>query len=85
MIEVSTGEVACEREADAERPVGSTVKLMTALLTLERGDLDDHYRAADYHPSPAESLIYLQRGDRLSVRGPRFERGSGQSGPVRPL
>jgi len=68
VLEVSTGEVACEREADAERPVGSTVKLMTALLTLERADLSDHYRAADYHPSPAESLIYLQRGDRLSVR-----------------
>jgi serine-type D-Ala-D-Ala carboxypeptidase (penicillin-binding protein 5/6) len=68
VLEVSTGEVACEREADAERPVGSTVKLMTALLTLERADLADRYRAADYHPSPAESLIYLQRGDRLSVR-----------------
>jgi len=68
VLEVSTGEVACEREADAERPVGSTVKLMTALLTLERADLGDRYRAADYHPSPAESLIYLQRGDRLSVR-----------------
>ena len=68
VLEVSTGVVACERQADAERPVGSTVKLMTALLTLERGDLSDRYRAADYHPSPAESLIYLQRGDRLSVR-----------------
>jgi D-alanyl-D-alanine carboxypeptidase (penicillin-binding protein 5/6) len=68
VIEVSTGLVACEREADAERPVGSTVKLMTALLTLERADLSDRYRAASYHPSPAESLIYLQPGDRLTVR-----------------
>jgi D-alanyl-D-alanine carboxypeptidase (penicillin-binding protein 5/6) len=68
VLEASTGDVACEREADTERPVGSTVKLMTALLTLERADLDARYRAADYHPSPAESLIYLQRGDRLSVR-----------------
>jgi D-alanyl-D-alanine carboxypeptidase (penicillin-binding protein 5/6) len=68
VLEVSTGVVACERQADTERPVGSTVKLMTALLTLERADLGDHYRAADYHPSAAESLIDLQRGDRLSVR-----------------
>jgi serine-type D-Ala-D-Ala carboxypeptidase (penicillin-binding protein 5/6) len=68
VVEVSTGNVACEREADAERPVGSTVKLMTALLTLERADLGDRYRAAGYHPAAAESQIYLQPGDRLTVR-----------------
>jgi serine-type D-Ala-D-Ala carboxypeptidase (penicillin-binding protein 5/6) len=68
VLEVSTGIVVCERNADEERPVGSTVKLMTALLTLERAKLDDRYRAADYRPSPAESQIYLQPGDRLTVR-----------------
>jgi D-alanyl-D-alanine carboxypeptidase (penicillin-binding protein 5/6) len=68
VLEVSTGIVACERNADDERPVGSTMKLMTALLTLERAKLSDVYRAADYHPSPAESLIGLRPGDRLSVR-----------------
>jgi D-alanyl-D-alanine carboxypeptidase (penicillin-binding protein 5/6) len=68
VLEVSTGIVACERNADEERPVGSTVKLMTALLTLERAKLDDRYRATSYRPSPAESQIYLQAGDRLTVR-----------------
>jgi D-alanyl-D-alanine carboxypeptidase (penicillin-binding protein 5/6) len=68
VLEVSTGIVACARNADEERPVGSTMKLMTALLTLERAKLSDTYRAADYHPSPAESLIGLRSGDRLSVR-----------------
>jgi D-alanyl-D-alanine carboxypeptidase (penicillin-binding protein 5/6) len=68
VLEVSTGDVACERGADAERPVGSTVKLMTALLTLERADLDDTYRAADYHPAPAESKIGLVPGERMKVR-----------------
>jgi len=41
---------------------------MTALLTLERADLDDKIRAPAYHGSPAESLIYLRAGDRLTVR-----------------
>jgi serine-type D-Ala-D-Ala carboxypeptidase (penicillin-binding protein 5/6) len=58
----------CERNADQERPVGSTMKLMTALLTLERADLDERFRAPGYRGSPAESLIYLQAGDRLTVR-----------------
>jgi D-alanyl-D-alanine carboxypeptidase (penicillin-binding protein 5/6) len=68
VLEVSTGIVVCERNADQERAVGSTMKLMTALLTLERADLDDKIRAPAYHGSPAESLIYLRAGDRLSVR-----------------
>ena len=68
VIEVSTGNVVCERRADAQRPVGSTVKLMTALLTLERADLDETFRAADYRPAPAESKIGLMPGERMSVR-----------------
>ena len=41
MIETSTGDVACARGADQRRPIGSTMKLMTALLTLERAKLGD--------------------------------------------
>jgi D-alanyl-D-alanine carboxypeptidase (penicillin-binding protein 5/6) len=68
VLEVSTGDIACERAADAERPVGSTVKLMTALLTLERADLDATFRAPDYNAAPAESLVGLQPGERMKVR-----------------
>ena len=59
VLEVSTGEVACERAADERRPVASTVKLMTALLTLERAELSDRFRASDYQPAMAESQIGL--------------------------
>ena len=68
VLEVSTGEVACERAADARRPVGSAVKLMTALLTLERADLDETFTASDYRPSPIESKVGLLPGERMSVR-----------------
>jgi D-alanyl-D-alanine carboxypeptidase (penicillin-binding protein 5/6) len=44
------------------------VKLMTALLTLERADLSDTFKAADYRPAPAESKIGLMPGERMSVR-----------------
>jgi serine-type D-Ala-D-Ala carboxypeptidase (penicillin-binding protein 5/6) len=68
VLEVSTGEVACERAADQRRPVGSAVKLMTALLTLERADLSDRFRASSYRPSTVESRIGLLPGERMSVR-----------------
>jgi D-alanyl-D-alanine carboxypeptidase (penicillin-binding protein 5/6) len=68
VLEVTTGIVACERAADERRPVGSAVKLMTALLTLERADLADTFAAADYRPAVAESQIGLQPGERMTVR-----------------
>jgi D-alanyl-D-alanine carboxypeptidase (penicillin-binding protein 5/6) len=68
VLETSTGDVACERGADARRPVGSAVKLMTALLTLEKADLDDTFRASDYRPAPYESQIGLLPRERMTVR-----------------
>jgi D-alanyl-D-alanine carboxypeptidase (penicillin-binding protein 5/6) len=68
VIEVSTGTVACATDPDERRSIASTTKLMTALLTLERAELSDVYAAADYQPSPAESQIGLERGERMSVR-----------------
>lgn len=68
VLETTTGMFACERRADERKPVGSTVKLMTALLTLERADLDDTYTASDYRPAIAESKINLQPGERMKVR-----------------
>jgi serine-type D-Ala-D-Ala carboxypeptidase (penicillin-binding protein 5/6) len=68
VIEVSSGDVACQRRANERRPVGSTVKLMTALLTLERADLDDTFTASSYRPAMAESQIGLVPGERMSVR-----------------
>ena len=40
---------------------------MTALLTLERTDLDDVFTAANYSASPVESQINLQPGERMTV------------------
>jgi D-alanyl-D-alanine carboxypeptidase (penicillin-binding protein 5/6) len=68
VIEVSTGAVACARNADDRRPIASTTKLMTALLTLERAKLSDTFTAARYFPAPAESKIGLDPGERMRVR-----------------
>ena len=80
VIEVSTGIVACQRQADKRRPIGSTTKLMTALLTLERAKLSDTFTAANYNASPIESQIGLQRGERMKVsdlmRGLLLESGN---------
>ena len=52
VIEVSTGTVACATNPNQRRPIASTTKLMTALLTLERAKLSDVYTAATTSPRP---------------------------------
>jgi D-alanyl-D-alanine carboxypeptidase (penicillin-binding protein 5/6) len=68
VIEASTGQVAYQRNARQRRSIASTTKLMTALVTLERADLDEIVRASSYRPAPIESQIGLRPGERMTVR-----------------
>jgi D-alanyl-D-alanine carboxypeptidase (penicillin-binding protein 5/6) len=68
LVEASTGDVAFQRAARERRAIASTTKLMTALLALEGIALDDVLTAPGYEAAPAESVIGLQRGERMTVR-----------------
>ena len=68
VVESSTGDVAFERNASERRAIASTTKLMTALLALEGIALDDVLTAPSYDGAPAESVIGLRAGERMSVR-----------------
>lgn len=68
VMEASTGDVLLAQHSRDRRAMASTTKLMTALVTIERADLDDIFSAADYNAAPAESQIGLRTGERLSVR-----------------
>ena len=67
LIEASTGEVLYARDAEQRRPIASTTKLMTALLTMEKAKLADKIAASDYVAAPIESKLSLRPGEKLSV------------------
>jgi D-alanyl-D-alanine carboxypeptidase (penicillin-binding protein 5/6) len=67
LVEPATGDVVFQRNARDRRPIASTTKLMTALLTLERRRLGEVVTATPYHASPAESVIGLRAGERLTI------------------
>jgi serine-type D-Ala-D-Ala carboxypeptidase (penicillin-binding protein 5/6) len=67
LVEPATGDIVFRRNARDERPIASTTKLMTALLTLEREKLSSTLTAVRYRGAPAESVIGLRAGERLSV------------------
>lgn len=68
VIDARGGEVLLEHNPDDERAIASATKLMTALLTLERAEPSDVFRAADYDAGPIESQIGLRRGERMRVQ-----------------
>ena len=68
VMEVSTGDVLLGRNSRDRRAIASTTKLMTALVAIERTDLDDIFSATNYNAAPVESKIGLRAGERLSVR-----------------
>jgi serine-type D-Ala-D-Ala carboxypeptidase (penicillin-binding protein 5/6) len=67
LIEARTGDVLYERAADKRRPIASTTKLMTALLTMEHSKLSDMVPASNYIAAPIESKLSLRPGEELSV------------------
>ncbi len=68
LVEPATGDVVLARRPDAERPMASTTKLMTALLALERLSLDDVLVQVPYRGAPAESIAGFRGGERVTAR-----------------
>lgn len=68
VIDARDGRVLTSNGPDERHPIASTTKLMTALLTIERADPRDVFRAVDYDALPAESKIDLRPGERMRVR-----------------
>jgi serine-type D-Ala-D-Ala carboxypeptidase (penicillin-binding protein 5/6) len=68
VLDSRSGDVLLAKRVDARRPIASTTKLMTALLTLESGKLNRTFTAPAYNANPIESKINLRRGERMKVR-----------------
>jgi D-alanyl-D-alanine carboxypeptidase (penicillin-binding protein 5/6) len=68
VVDARSGDVLLSKRPDARRPIASTTKLMTALLTLESGKLNRVFTAPAYNAGPIESKINLRRGERMTVR-----------------
>jgi D-alanyl-D-alanine carboxypeptidase (penicillin-binding protein 5/6) len=67
LVDEATGTVLAQHDPDESLPMASTTKIMTALVTLERADLDDIATV----PEEAEvggSTAKLVPGERISVR-----------------
>lgn len=68
VIEAETGTVLWEKAADDQRAMASTTKIMTALLTIEAGDLDREFTVDPLAIMVEGTSMGLREGDRVSRR-----------------
>ncbi len=65
-MDAESGRILLERESERELPIASTTKIMTALVALERGSLDDVVRVKREHLREGSSM-YLREGEELTL------------------
>jgi D-alanyl-D-alanine carboxypeptidase/D-alanyl-D-alanine carboxypeptidase (penicillin-binding protein 5/6) len=68
VIEAETGTVLYEQNAYEQRAMASTTKIMTAILTIEAGDLDREFTVDSYAIMVEGTTMGLREGDRVSRR-----------------
>lgn len=68
LVDAATGEVLWQREADTPRPIASTTKMMTVLLALESGGLDEVVTIAPGAVGVPECSLNLRPGETMTLR-----------------
>ena len=67
VLEVSTGRVLFEKNMHERLPMASTTKVMTALLALENGGLEDRVTCSKNAFGVSGTSIYLAEGETLTL------------------
>ncbi len=67
IMELTTGRVLFEYEADVQLPMASTTKVMTALLALEMGEPDEPVTCSENAYGVPGTSIYLNLGETLPL------------------
>jgi len=59
--------VLCEKNASRRRPIASTTKIMTAILAIEEGDLDDTVEISERAAHTGGSSVWLEAGEEKTL------------------
>lgn len=68
LMDADSGRVLFEKKGDAVLPMASTTKIMTCIITLENGNLEDYAQVSDYAASMPKVRLSVQKGERYRLR-----------------
>ena len=66
-MELTTGTVLSENNADAKLPMASTTKILTAIIVIEDCNLDEEITVPDKAVGVEGSSIYLKHGEKINI------------------
>ena len=67
LVDVDSGRVLYEQNADARMLIASTTKILTALVAIEKGDLSDTVKVSREAACTEGSSMYLKEGEELTL------------------
>lgn len=72
LLDADSGRVLYEKNGYAPMAMASTTKIMTCILVLEEGCLDEMAEVSDYAASMPKVKLYVKQGERYQVRNLLF-------------
>lgn len=67
LMDMKTGQVIYEKDADRPMEPASTTKILTAIVALEKGHLDDWVTASERVPLTEGTRIYMEAGESIRL------------------
>jgi len=67
LMERHSGRVLYEKNAHTQRPVASISKIMTAIIAIEEGYLDEYIEISEAATRQVGSSLYLKKGDKVKL------------------
>lgn len=68
LMDLDSGRILAQKNAHQRREPASTTKIMTALLAIESGKLDQAFTIGPNPPKVGESSMYLEEGEVFTLR-----------------
>ncbi|AXF54843.1 D-alanyl-D-alanine carboxypeptidase family protein [Salicibibacter kimchii] len=67
VVEAESGRVLWEKDAYSEKRIASITKIMTTIVAIEQGDLDDSVEISEQAAGTEGSSLYLQAGEEVKL------------------
>src|SRR5690625_1546361 len=67
VMESESGKVLYEKDANVKKPIASITKIMTALIAIENGQLDDPVVISENAEQIYGSSLYLKKGEQMTL------------------
>lgn len=68
LIDVESGRILYEKNGDEKKPIASITKIMTAIIAIEHGDLEEKVTISAKAAGKEGSSLYLKQGEQMTLK-----------------